>query len=215
MNGDRPHHHEIGLDEAFDFLNTRELESGSPVEHLASLRDALDWLARRDLVHDWLLEQERARAEADPQAAERAVARIRRVRDALREVTYAVVERRGATPGALAEVNRALRAREIIELEPAADGVRVGHRHVGDPIDDALARLAEPIVREIASGRRDRVRVCANESCRWVFYDASPTGRRRWCDMATCGNRAKAARHRARQRASEAAISPKRAIRIS
>jgi len=35
-----------------------------------------------------------------------------------------------------------------------------------------------------------------------VFYDISRTGRRRWCDMATCGNRAKAARHRARARAS-------------
>ena len=34
-----------------------------------------------------------------------------------------------------------------------------------------------------------------------VFYDASRTSRRRWCDMATCGNRAKAARHRARERA--------------
>ncbi|MGO9207446.1 MAG: CGNR zinc finger domain-containing protein [Candidatus Limnocylindrales bacterium] len=33
-----------------------------------------------------------------------------------------------------------------------------------------------------------------------MFYDASPTGRRRWCDMASCGNRAKAARHRVRAR---------------
>ncbi|HEX9739118.1 MAG TPA: CGNR zinc finger domain-containing protein, partial [Candidatus Limnocylindria bacterium] len=30
--------------------------------------------------------------------------------------------------------------------------------------------------------------------------DRSPTGRRRWCDMRTCGNQAKAARHRARVR---------------
>jgi predicted RNA-binding Zn ribbon-like protein len=36
-----------------------------------------------------------------------------------------------------------------------------------------------------------------------VFYDESPTGRRRWCDMSTCGNRAKAARHRARRKAAE------------
>jgi predicted RNA-binding Zn ribbon-like protein len=36
--------------------------------------------------------------------------------------------------------------------------------------------------------------------CRWVFYDESRAGKRRWCDMASCGNRAKAARHRARQK---------------
>jgi predicted RNA-binding Zn ribbon-like protein len=38
-----------------------------------------------------------------------------------------------------------------------------------------------------------------------VFYDTSRTGRRRWCDMATCGNRAKAARHRARSKAASGA----------
>jgi predicted RNA-binding Zn ribbon-like protein len=36
-----------------------------------------------------------------------------------------------------------------------------------------------------------------------VFFDSTKNGRRRWCDMSTCGNRAKAARHR--KRASEVA----------
>jgi predicted RNA-binding Zn ribbon-like protein len=79
--------------------------------------------------------------------------------------------------------------------------VSVGHSHVGDPIDDALARLAEPLVDEIRAGNADRVRICDNETCRWIFYDESRAGRRRWCDMASCGNRAKAARHRARVKA--------------
>jgi predicted RNA-binding Zn ribbon-like protein len=114
------------------------------------------------------------------------------------------VEERRPTAAALAEVNRALRAREVIQLEASEEGVAVGHRHVGDPIDDALARLAEPIVREISGGRSDRLRICDNDTCRWVFYDSSPTGRRRWCSMATCGNRAKARRHRERQRAEKA-----------
>jgi predicted RNA-binding Zn ribbon-like protein len=37
-----------------------------------------------------------------------------------------------------------------------------------------------------------------------VFRDYSPAGRRKWCDMSTCGNRAKAARHRERQKAKDA-----------
>jgi predicted RNA-binding Zn ribbon-like protein len=44
------------------------------------------------------------------------------------------------------------------------------------------------------------MRVCANEECRWVFHDTSRSGRRKWCDMATCGNRAKVARHREKSR---------------
>jgi predicted RNA-binding Zn ribbon-like protein len=202
MNGTLNHEHSCELEEALDFLNTKELVSGSLTDHLETPEQAFDWLAARDLVHPELLERERRRAAEDPETGQRALARVRRVRDALREVADAVVQHRKAGPSALAEVNRAIRAREVIELEQSDDGVRVGHRHIGDPVDDALARLAEPIVLEISSGRPDRFRICDNETCRWVFYDASPTGRRRWCSMASCGNRAKARRHRARVKAS-------------
>ena len=54
---------------------------------------------------------------------------------------------------------------------------------------------------ELTAGHPERIKVCASDTCEWIFYDASRTSRRRWCDMATCGNRAKAARHRARERA--------------
>ena len=98
-------------------------------------------------------------------------------------------------------INRALHARQVIELVPGPDGCYVDHRHVGDPVDDALARLADPLVMELTAGHPERIKVCASDTCEWIFYDASRTSRRRWCDMATCGNRAKAARHRARERA--------------
>jgi predicted RNA-binding Zn ribbon-like protein len=205
MNGSAPHEHDLDLEIAFDFLNTRELDSGALVDRFETPADAFDWLSEHHVVHEELLDPERRRAAGDPETGERALGRIRRVRDALREVSHAIVERRRAAPHALSEVNRALRARETIQLEPSEDGIHVGHRHVGDPIDDALARLAEPIVREISAGRPDRLRVCDSETCRWVFYDSSPTGRRRWCSMATCGNQAKARRHRARQKATGAA----------
>jgi predicted RNA-binding Zn ribbon-like protein len=128
------------------------------------------------------------------------------VRDALRDVAEAIASHRAPRPSALNTVNRALHARQVIELVPAPDGVHVDHRHVGDPIDDALARLADPLVTELTAGQPERIKVCASETCEWLFYDVSRTGRRRWCDMATCGNRAKAARHRARAKAAGSGI---------
>jgi predicted RNA-binding Zn ribbon-like protein len=47
----------------------------------------------------------------------------------------------------------------------------------------------------------DRVRRCAGSTCVLVFLDASRNGGRRWCSMATCGSRAKAADYYRRQRA--------------
>ena len=49
--------------------------------------------------------------------------------------------------------------------------------------------------------RRDRVRQCDNPECRYLFLDGSKAGTRRWCDMSSCGNRAKAHRHYQRRKA--------------
>ena len=189
------HFHDVQLEDTFDFINTLEYDAidGHPNEHLPTAERAVEWFATRGLIHAESLE-----------TSDRDLERIRAVRTALREIADAVAEHRAPKRGALDRVNRALRARAATELVAGEDGIGIGHRHVGDPIDDALARVAEPLVQELASGNPDRLRVCANDMCRWVFYYESRAGQRRWCDMATCGNRAKAARHRARQKEAKA-----------
>ena len=47
----------------------------------------------------------------------------------------------------------------------------------------------------LAGPRLNRVRRCANPECGWLFLDDSRAGKRRWCSMQSCGNRAKARRH--------------------
>lgn len=199
------HSHEIGLDESFDFINTLDLEAGAPRDKLPTPDAALDWLTAVGALHVEDATDVHRALHDDARRGQRMLGRLRRARAALREVADAVAEGRPADADAIEELNRTLRGRALLVLEPSTDGVRIGHRHEGDPVDDALARLVQPVVREIAEGRPERVRVCANDTCRWVFYDASPTARRRWCDMASCGNRAKAARHRARLRERAAA----------
>ena len=46
------------------------------------------------------------------------------------------------------------------------------------------------------------LRQCENPVCTLWFYDRTKAHRRRWCSQAVCGNRAKAAAHRARARPS-------------
>ena len=50
------------------------------------------------------------------------------------------------------------------------------------------------------SGRLDRLKTCASEECRWIFYDRSKPASRRWCSSALCGNRHKTRAYRQRQR---------------
>ena len=79
-------------------------------------------------------------------------------------------------------------------------GPTYGLARVGDRLDQARATIAGTLADFVASGPVRRLRICDNPGCHEVFIDHSRTGRRRWCDMRTCGNQAKAARHRARHR---------------
>jgi len=50
----------------------------------------------------------------------------------------------------------------------------------------------------LCSGELGRVSGCNSETCTWLFLDRSKNVSRKWCDMGTCGNRAKSRRHYAR-----------------
>jgi predicted RNA-binding Zn ribbon-like protein len=190
----------LDLTTTIEFMNTAELDHGISVDHLDSTLAALDWLqAWADLDP------------ADVSGSAPVLARVVRARAAFRELWDAVVEHRRPDEGAVREINRVLRHRTQLEVETGIDDrglavYRLSRRFAGDPVDCALAELAEPLAQALGSPESiDRIRTCANDECRWVFFDASRTHRKRWCDMASCGNRAKAARHRARARAGETA----------
>ena len=68
------------------------------------------------------------------------------------------------------------------------------------PLDLATARSALAL---IASGDTGRLKICPN--CEWLFIDRSKNRSRTWCDMAVCGNRAKARLHYSRKRKEETA----------
>ncbi|MGY0486149.1 CGNR zinc finger domain-containing protein [Streptomyces sp. WG-D5] len=68
------------------------------------------------------------------------------------------------------------------------------------PVDaESLAgRVAAAIAEARGDGTWTRLKACEAADCHWAYYDRSPAGRRRWCDMAVCGARAKMRRYRAR-----------------
>ncbi len=191
--------HLARLQTGLDFINTLDLWPVSH-DHLDSPASALDWLVDHDLMHREARIHLLAQYDASPASGLEMLSRLRRVRQAMRGVLEAAATRRAPDPSDLADMNRALRTHYIYELVPATDGVSLDHRHQGDPVDGAIARLAEAIARELIQSDTTRLRICENPRCHWLFKDTSRTGKRKWCSMSSCGNRAKVARHRARQR---------------
>jgi predicted RNA-binding Zn ribbon-like protein len=186
-----------------DFVNTDDLLRGARIDMLRDFESFVDWLSAAGTLDIERASTMRRRAIQQPAGATAALVDARRVRTALRQLA----ERGGSAEkprhDALGEINRILgRSTGTRRLDARADG---SYARSFVPVGDAFAGLMIPIVESAADalilGELPRVRRCASARCQRVFFDATKNRRRRWCDMATCGNRAKAARHRARRHA--------------
>ncbi|ARX83959.1 MULTISPECIES: CGNR zinc finger domain-containing protein [Streptomyces] len=62
-----------------------------------------------------------------------------------------------------------------------------------------VSRVAAAVAEAVVAGTWSRLKGCEAETCRWAYYDRSPGGRGRWCDMGVCGARAKMRAYRARR----------------
>ncbi|MFN2566501.1 MAG: CGNR zinc finger domain-containing protein [Gemmatimonadaceae bacterium] len=201
-----------------DFVNTEPVTTSARYggASLADVTDvpvhAADALRDFDTFVAWLesaavLDVERAqgirrRAVQQPAGAAATLVDARRVRATLRLLAERGTGAPQVRSDALSEINRVLgRSAGTRRVELRSDG---SYARAFVPVGDAFAGLMIPIVESAADamilGELGRVRHCADSRCPRVFFDRTKNGRRRWCDMATCGNRAKAARHRARRK---------------
>jgi predicted RNA-binding Zn ribbon-like protein len=173
----------------------------APLEELDDLDDLLQWLAGSAVLAAEVVREVERRAREHAAIA----AKLFTEAIALREVIYrtfsAVASGDTVSDQDLAALNRALAvapSRDCLAPADSGYGWQIG------PAPLSAATLLAPVLWSagdlIASGRRRRVRLCANEQCLWLFLDQSKGGTRRWCDMAACGNRAKARRHYQRSR---------------
>lgn len=157
------------------------------------------WLRAADVLDAERAQGMLRRASEQPAGAAAALMDARRVRTSLRALAEWGASAERVRADALAEINRILgRSAGMRRIERHADG---SFSRTFVTVGDAFAGLIIPIVDSAADaligGELSRVRRCADPRCERVFYDRTRNGARRWCDMATCGNRAKAARHRA------------------
>lgn len=166
-----------------DFVATVAERGSTDVEHLTSPADLSRWITQSGLVDD------------APTVGEAELRRARTLRDAAFRLIQALIDGGDTDPVDRALTNGAA-ARPLPHLQLTANGV---HR-TGD-VDAVLALLARDCVDLHDSPDRFALRWCADDRCTRPFVDRSRGGRRRWCGMRGCGDRAKAAAYRRRQQA--------------
>jgi predicted RNA-binding Zn ribbon-like protein len=188
---------------SLEFANTmRWHASRHPQETLRSYPDLVSWIRKAELATDREARRLMGQAQADPEAADRALKRARRLREAIYGIFTAVIERRPVRAKDLEALNEV-----IVKLE---QGARIEHTRSGfiwawntdeDELDSFLGRIALSAANLLLSDRHRWVGQCADDrGCGWLFLDTSKNHSRRWCDMNDCGNRAKQRRLKERQR---------------
>ena len=116
----------------------------------------------------------------------------RKLRDDLRDILAALVSGRKIPPEALESINRVLAlGAGYPMLVPGRKGWELTYVRRSESAAAALIPIAEAAATIVTSGGKAGIRECANPACVLFFQDR--TGRRRWCSMAVCGNRAKVA----------------------
>ena len=184
-----------------DFANTLQWDRGIESDEIADPDALLGWLRRRGLISERGRAAESARLRREPGEGERRLERYRHLRGLLHAIAGRTSDGQRPTVAQLRELNHILR-HGLHYHQLRLDRERASYilAQIGDRLDQARATIASGVAQFLAEESPERLRTCANEECRFVFVDRSPTGRRRWCDMRTCGNQAKVARHRAKVR---------------
>jgi predicted RNA-binding Zn ribbon-like protein len=186
-----------GHDLALDFLNTLGATEGAEKDRLGTPADLLSWLSARGLGRERL-----ETLRASPAEAALLLGEARRLREALEDVLETFRARRPLTDAAVYPIDRTLGAGSVLLRLTLDGGVpRLLEAPGGTTLLAVLTPVALAAAELLAGADPARVRRCAAPDCSAWFLDTSKGGRRRWCSMATCGNRAKAARHRRKERA--------------
>jgi predicted RNA-binding Zn ribbon-like protein len=211
MPEQRPAPFFIGDDRAMDFLNSVAAPAGREIEWLADGDDFVDWLEQADAVPADIAA--RFRKTAGARALDSVAGEARELREWFRGFVteHAGKPLRARDLRELTALNALLaRDQAFRQIATAGAGKRDdGERHRAlhwqakrhwDNPKALLLPIAEAIGNLVCEKDFTLVRKCESPTCTLWFLDVSKAHARRWCSMAVCGNRAKAAAHRARAR---------------
>lgn len=174
-----------------DFVNTRILQDGEPLDLLGTPEALADWVRTASRIHD--LERDSGEGAARDDANLRGALRLR---DAVRSAADAGIDGSVAPERAVRVINEAARtAPLVLRAERTGGGFRRRRLSAGAPVAAVLGDVARSAIRLVTELDSRRLGRCSHPECILYYYDVTRNRSRRWCSMERCGNRAKAAAH--------------------
>jgi predicted RNA-binding Zn ribbon-like protein len=189
-----------------DFANTVDDRTEvHPQELLISFKDLVSWSQQAQVVTEQEAQQLLEKAEQYPSEATRVLKRAVDVRESIFRIFKAVAEDESPEDGDLVTLSAMVaEAQKHAQIIPGTQGFRWDWTCKPDDLDCMLWPVVRSAADFLTSDDLDTVRVCASDTCNWLFIDTSKNHSRRWCNMKSCGNREKARRFYTRKKSSAA-----------
>jgi predicted RNA-binding Zn ribbon-like protein len=188
----------LGNSPWLDFVDTELNAAGEPLELLAGFEDLLRWGREAGLLDE--VQSREIAAASGPAGREAVVREARELRSELREAATRLSKGKSLGTSLLERVNALLGEQpRVLSVRRAGKAWRMESQASALGPRTVLTLVAEDFARFLTTCDPKLLRRCANDECSVFFYDISKNHKRRWCSMDYCGNRAKAAGHRARQ----------------
>ncbi len=183
----------VGNNLSLDFINTKIVENGQAKDLLAAFADFAAWAKAMNLLEksqaEKLIDDWSGRSEA-----ETAFARAINFREVLREMFVRLANGKTIGKTAIAAINREIQNQSgAIEIRKTENGFEKSFRADFREPRQLLAPVAESAADLLCYGNPAHIKKCEGVDCVLYFYDSTKNHSRRWCSMAGCGNRAKAA----------------------
>ncbi|MDD5265163.1 MAG: ABATE domain-containing protein [Candidatus Bipolaricaulis sp.] len=185
-----------------DFANTTGWRPDpGDEEYLRDYEDVVVWAALAGAASETEARRLLRRAKSDPERARAVHARAVALREALYRILSASAAGHLAGSRDIDAVNQVVHdAYRHLCIAPHDGGFAWEWDGARDALELPLWKVARSAADLLVSSELRRVRECSGHRCDWLFLDASRNRSRRWCDMANCGNRAKARRNYERRR---------------
>jgi len=189
----------VGNQLSLDFLNTRPVMDGNPVELMQDCTSLTRWLKAAGLVPAREAKRLERGWSAQP-AFTAMLGELREFRERLRRAVLQMEAGSVPSPAFIAEVNVLLSGHpHIDEVIHTDSGLGRGKRFDPQAPLDVFAPVTDSVASLLTMPDTSRLRKCGG--CVLHFYDTSKKGTRRWCSMNLCGNRSKVAAYTTRKRA--------------
>lgn len=175
---------------ALDFINTQFGVGADRHECLNDDPNVVEWLHQAGVLNETL--------EALPTGL---VELARALREDMQKLIVSAREGQGVDPAIVNQVLERGHPIERLEWAPA-DAVFQRQTYRRDLTSESLLQpVAQALAELLTEEDLQLVKECQASDCVLLFHDQTKSHRRRWCSMASCGNRMKAAAHRARKSA--------------